>query len=349
MRNLLAHWIGLTEGQVRLQFAAEEAQRAELGVPALHDVSPSSFIYAGLALEEEQYVPDLLLSVRRRLTKSRRRVRIQAELKKAKTTGQQISLTGIRTKLTRGIQRFRRLQAVYTPAALQAAATRTAPDASELPEDELLLMPSALTASERTTGCAAGLAEIESRARHAQCRTSLIRVRNQLHVKTRLLTYKKIHSRHQGPNTRSRTIVTRNESKIRLHSEKYQAAWDALARLNGGDPGWRKLRKRDIRLLEDAEELSKRQLRRERQEARRLERERRLIEAGEMRPQTPPNDAPTDDEDGDDERAARGGESVREISWIWSVAGTDGTDADLEDGTLFLPQRLDVILTGNCI
>ncbi|KAJ7715639.1 hypothetical protein B0H16DRAFT_1339627 [Mycena metata] len=305
---------GLTEGQVRLQFAAEEAQRAELGVPALHDVSPSSFIYAGLALEEEQ-----------------RRVRIQAELKKAKTTGQQISLTGIRTKLTRGIQRFRRLQAVYTPAALQAAAraARTAPDASELPEDAPLFMPSSLSADERTTGCAAGLADIEGRARHAQCRASLVRLRNQLHVKSRLLTYKKIHSRHQGPNTRSRTIVTRNESKIRLHSEKYQAAWDALARLNNGVHGWQKLRKRDIRLLEDAEELSKRQRRRERQDARSLERQRRLIEAGELRPPTPPTDGESDHgEDG--ERAARGGESVREISWIWTVAGTEGTDGDLE-------------------
>ncbi|KAJ7769280.1 hypothetical protein B0H16DRAFT_1260489, partial [Mycena metata] len=115
----------LAEG--RLQFAAEEAQRAELGVPVLHNVSPSSFIYAGLALEEEQY-----------------HVRIEAELKKAKATGQQISLTGIRTKLTRGIQRFRRLQAVYTPAALQAAATCTTPDMSELPEDKPLFMLSAL-------------------------------------------------------------------------------------------------------------------------------------------------------------------------------------------------------------
>ncbi|KAJ7720540.1 hypothetical protein B0H16DRAFT_1336023 [Mycena metata] len=288
---------GLTEGQVRLQFAAEEAQRAELGVPALHDVSPSSFIYAGLALEEEQ-----------------RRVRIQAELKKAKTTGQQISLTGIRTKLTRGIQRFRRLQAVYTPAALQAAAreaaaraTNAAADAPELPEDAPLFMPSALSEEERTTGAASGLAVIEGRARNAQCRTSLVRLRNQLHVKSRLLTYKKIHSRHQGPNTRSRTIVTRNESKIRLHSEKYQAAWEALRRLNKGEVTWRQLRRRDIRLLEDPEELSKRQLRQERREDE------------------------DEDGDGDGERVARGGESVREISWIWSVAGTQGTDADLED------------------
>jgi hypothetical protein len=41
---------------VRLQFAKEEAADVALGVPALHNVSPSSFITAGLDLEEEQYV-----------------------------------------------------------------------------------------------------------------------------------------------------------------------------------------------------------------------------------------------------------------------------------------------------
>ncbi|KAJ7779971.1 hypothetical protein B0H16DRAFT_1299968 [Mycena metata] len=309
----LTPFVGLTEAQVRLQFTTEEAQRAELGVPTLHDVSPSSFIYAGLSLEEEQ-----------------RRVRIQAELKKAKTTGQQISLTGMRTKLTRSIQRFRKLQGVYTPAALQAAARVPAVDAPELPEDTPLFMPSALEDEERAAGCVAGLIDIEARARDAQCRTSLVRLRNQLHVKRRLLTYKQIHSRHQGPNTRSRTIVTRNESKIRLHSEKYQVAWAAILRLKKGDPsrvGWKKLRKRDIRLLEDAEELSKRQAKRERQEARRVQRERQLVAAGEIRPRTPSDD----DDDDEGERAPRGGESVREISWIWSVAGTEGTDADLEN------------------
>ncbi|KAJ7764813.1 hypothetical protein B0H16DRAFT_1310446 [Mycena metata] len=271
---------GKTEADIRLEFSTQEAEDAKNGVPALHDVSPSGFIYAGLDLEEEQ-----------------RRVRLQAELKKARTTGQQISMSALRTKLTRGIQRFRKLQALYTPAALQAAA-RVPADVSQLPEDAPLFLPSALSDQERATGCTAGLVNIEARARDAQCRSALVRLRNQLHIKTRFLIYKKIHSRHQGANTRSRTIVTRNESKIRLHSERYQAAWEAIRSLSGGDPakvGWQKLRKRDIRLLEDPEELSRRQAKRERQEERRR------------------------------------GESVREVSWIWTIAGTAGTDAELED------------------
>jgi hypothetical protein len=46
----------LTEAQVRLQFSKEEAEEAARGVPSLHDLSPSSFIAAGLDLEEEQCV-----------------------------------------------------------------------------------------------------------------------------------------------------------------------------------------------------------------------------------------------------------------------------------------------------
>ncbi|KAJ7743983.1 hypothetical protein B0H14DRAFT_2637362 [Mycena olivaceomarginata] len=36
--------------------------------------------------------------------------------------------------------------------------------------------------------------------------------------------------------------------------------------------------------------------------------------------------------DDDDEMVMRGGENVREVSWIWTVAGTVGTDEGLEDG-----------------
>ncbi|KAJ6509612.1 hypothetical protein DFH09DRAFT_942560, partial [Mycena vulgaris] len=46
--------VGLTEMEVRLQFTNEEAADAEKGVPALHEVTPSSFINVGLELEEQQ-------------------------------------------------------------------------------------------------------------------------------------------------------------------------------------------------------------------------------------------------------------------------------------------------------
>lgn len=45
---------GLTEAQIRLQFSQEEEQHVQAGVPSVHDVSPSSFLWAGLQLEDQQ-------------------------------------------------------------------------------------------------------------------------------------------------------------------------------------------------------------------------------------------------------------------------------------------------------
>lgn len=54
---------GLTEMEVRLQFAKEEEEDARKGVPALHDVSPSGFVTAGLELEEQQCVALVLCMI----------------------------------------------------------------------------------------------------------------------------------------------------------------------------------------------------------------------------------------------------------------------------------------------
>ncbi|KAF7311685.1 hypothetical protein MKEN_01072100 [Mycena kentingensis (nom. inval.)] len=77
--------------------------------------------------------------------------------------------------------------------------------------------------------------------------------RNQLHVKARFLIYKKVHSRHQGANTRSRALVARNENRILLHADKYQAARRALVTLSGNSAEglvWPALLKDDIRCMD---------------------------------------------------------------------------------------------------
>ncbi|KAK7053876.1 CxC2 domain-containing protein [Favolaschia claudopus] len=298
---------GLTEMEVRLQFAKEEEEEAKRGLGALHEVSPSGFIAAGLELEDQQ-----------------RRVRVQAELKKTGTTAQQINMKDLRAKLNRGINRFRKLQATYTPAAIQALARRT-PSEEELAEDVPLMLPSSLSATERGDGgCVRGVVEVESQLRSAQCRTALPRLRNQLHMKSRLLLYKKNNARHQGMNTRSRTIVARNESKIRLHSEKFQMAWEARLRLVNGDAskvGWPRLKKEDIRCMQDAEQVSRDAEKRRKATERRLVREDEMRDDGLLPPLTE-----------EEEMVTRGGENMREIAWIWTMAGTAGTDEELEDG-----------------
>ncbi|KAF8134145.1 hypothetical protein K438DRAFT_1519764, partial [Mycena galopus ATCC 62051] len=127
----------------------------------------------------------------------------------------------------------------------------------EQPEEVPLYLPLALMAAQRAVGSIKMLAEIENALRDAQCSTSLVKLRDKLHVKSRLLTYKELQARHQGANTRAQWIVERNECKIRLHSEKYQMAQEARCRLADGDltkVGWQALRKEDIRCMEDAEE-----------------------------------------------------------------------------------------------
>jgi hypothetical protein len=44
----------MTEAEVLLQLDKEDAQQVKDGVPGIHAVSPSSFIAAGLAVEDEQ-------------------------------------------------------------------------------------------------------------------------------------------------------------------------------------------------------------------------------------------------------------------------------------------------------
>ncbi|KAJ7431877.1 hypothetical protein B0H11DRAFT_2261291 [Mycena galericulata] len=301
---------GLNEAEVRLQFTKEEELEAAHGTASLHDVTPSKFMTLGLDLEEEQ-----------------RRIRLQAELKKANTAGMQIDLAGMRSRLGRHLLRFRKLQATYTPAALQAIGDASIPEDVKV-ENMPLMLPSALTPVQREM-CRAGLPHVEAVMRDAQCRVSLVRLRNQLHVKSRLLIYKKSHSRHQKRNTRSRTVVARNESKIRLHSEKYQMAWEAMRRLradgDGEKLGWQRLRKDDIKCMEDAEDLERKAETRRKNAERRKKRIEELRDHG-LLPAEDDGDSSDDVEDG-----VRGSENRRKMSWIWEVAGSTGTDAELED------------------
>ncbi|KAJ7825743.1 hypothetical protein B0H14DRAFT_3468249 [Mycena olivaceomarginata] len=234
---------GLTEAQVLLEFEQEESERAAADVPSIHSVSPSSFIAAGLNVEEEQC-----------------RICVQVELKKSGTTAQQIDIVAMGRALNRSLRRLRELQATYTP---------------HVP----LFLPSGLTPAQRSSDSMAALVEIENRLRNVQLSPSLELLCQKLYVKSRLVTYKSLKARAQGANMRAKVIVDRNECKIRLHSEKYQMAWEAKRKLGGGDAaavGWTKLLKEDIQCMEDPEELSRREHKRKAQDERRRQQEEAL-------------------------------------------------------------------------
>jgi hypothetical protein len=174
--------------------------------------------------------------------------------------------------------------------------------------------------------------------RDAQCRGAIVKLRNQLVIKARFLNYKSLHSRHQGANTRSRTIVNRNELKIRLHSEKYQVAWAVLFSNTGqkeAEMGWRKLRKEDIRCMEDAEDVKRKAEKRKRAKERRKKKLEELLSHGAKLPVWVEEGSEDEELMEAETGAERGTESRREISWIWTGAALSGTDAGLEDGEFF--------------
>ncbi|KAF7314844.1 hypothetical protein MKEN_00958900 [Mycena kentingensis (nom. inval.)] len=171
---------GLTEHEVRKKLKAQETQEFADGVPRMHDVTPVTFVTFGLDLEETQ-----------------RKIRVQAELKRADSSTSKINLGDMRRDLNKSIQRLCTLRATYTPGALVQLATLNVGQAV-LAEDVPLLLPSSL-APAHPVSCKNILA-VEQSLREAQCRVALAELRNQLHIKARLLLYKKNHSRHQAQN-----------------------------------------------------------------------------------------------------------------------------------------------------
>ncbi|KAF7305724.1 CxC2 domain-containing protein [Mycena chlorophos] len=300
---------GKTEKQVRAEFEEEDQKDSAAGIPRIHGTSPRSFIMFGLEIEELQS-----------------RIRVQAVLKKAKSTASKVNIGNMRRKAEGMLRQWRDLQATYMPAALiRLKALQLGSDV--LVENIPLIPPSALTAKERDIGCQEGLQELEVTLRQAQCRVALVALRNQLHIKSRLMKYKKFSSRHQKTNTRTRTLVNRNESKIKLHAEKYQRAWTALSELLGTATfGFDKLKAADIRCMEDPDLLDARG-------------DFPLIDSNEERIRDD-EDESEDDGEGEDvfgseqkskDKKSNSGESRRTMSWIWYTAGTKGSEEEYDD------------------
>ena len=100
--------------------------------------------------------------------------------------------------------------------------------------------------------------------------------------------------RNKAANTRARTLLDRNERKIRLHAAKYRDAHAALLKYHGDDTSsfeWEELKQEDIWCMEDPEALEKRAMN------------------------------------------AMPGESKHKLLWIWMAAasGAEG-DAHMHDG-----------------
>ncbi|KAJ3963289.1 hypothetical protein EV361DRAFT_957255 [Lentinula raphanica] len=122
-------------------------------------------------------------------------------------------------------------------------------------EDIPLVFPSTLSKEDRAVGCRTGLPEIEDQLREAQLRAALNNLRNHLHIKFRLLTYRRTNVKAQGAITKSQALLKRNQRQIDCDVMKYRNAWRCLETLRGsGKSGWRKLRTGDVRMMGDEED-----------------------------------------------------------------------------------------------
>lgn len=246
------------EHNLRTELAEEEATAELNGATPIHEVSPSSFIASILELEDQQCVPLLTINFPT-LTTRRRQVTVQAMcVAKSSSPQARTSLIERRTRLQRGIASLRGLQSTYTNMALlelRKTATDVPIDTSKaLVELVPLLPPTALAALGYNVS--PDLLQMEIRFREAQLLSSLHDLRNQLFVKSRLLTQKNLHARHQGPATRARFLLERNDLKIQQYAEKYRAARAALKEGYGNQESlvlFQKLADSDIRCLADDE------------------------------------------------------------------------------------------------
>jgi len=168
------------------------------------------------------------------------------------------SVVEFRTSFRRRFVKFRQLQAQYQPEVLsllsQLPATSMDPSAIH---ETLLYLPSSLPANIRSKS-STRLAFMEKELRLGQCRNSLNQLRTRLTAQSRLIKYKYINVRHQGPNTRSRGFLNLVSTKIDAATTKYRHAFAAVQVLDqSGESEWRstflELRDQDVRGLAEAE------------------------------------------------------------------------------------------------
>ncbi|KAJ7587784.1 hypothetical protein C8J56DRAFT_890663 [Mycena floridula] len=297
-RNMVEQWEENPEKRNPYeQRKTKEEAMARAGMPGLNKCSPAEFLIEAMDIEEQQ-------------RKLRREV---ARLRLAGTTKQMADLNNKRNKVIRAIT----LTVQMLEESRKAEGCQIV-----MAEDVKILFPSDLTAVERCRGgMAEGLDEIEKRLRDAQCRDALGGLRNQLLIKSQLLTYRHYNVRHQGMLMCSRSMLDRNEEKIALCAKHYEAGWEAKVKLSNGDlveVGWKKLLAGDIRPMQDVEETKKEMEKRQKRKRKRDTKDPEA-ELGDMAEVVDP---------------VRQLGSRKTLSWIWTESGASGclTDEALEDG-----------------
>ncbi|KAJ7121221.1 hypothetical protein C8R46DRAFT_929163 [Mycena filopes] len=228
---------GPTEAELRAPLKQKEQEEAAGGRAPLHATSATAFLAAGLQLEETQ-----------------RRIKAQLALPSL-TADCQSKVHEFRIAFMAKLRKFRALQIVYTPGAVRALEAEEARREQDLPapnpESIRLWLLSELSAVERQgNGCQRNVVEMEATLREAQCTNALVVIRNLLHCKQHLLTFRTENVGGQKKMTPSQTIVGQLGDRVDVDASKYRAARAALTRLKGKEyaPELKELKAGDLML-----------------------------------------------------------------------------------------------------
>ncbi|KAJ7749884.1 hypothetical protein B0H16DRAFT_1318981 [Mycena metata] len=233
---------GPTEAAIRLALMKDEAEEAATGGGKLHGSSVTSFLVAGLQLEEAQ---------QRIKREARGRVLLAAD--------QQERIHEMRIAFFSKLGRWRKLQEVYMSAAVRELEEEEDARDPDLPppnaEEVKLYLPSGLRRADREDGCRKGLPTMEGKLREGQCRDALNVLRSRLHTKHHLLDYRDESVVGQRAATRAYTLLERIGERVDTVSAKYRRARAALIALRGRAvrEGFHELKASDVQLDEERE------------------------------------------------------------------------------------------------
>ncbi|KIY60807.1 hypothetical protein CYLTODRAFT_427771 [Cylindrobasidium torrendii FP15055 ss-10] len=154
--------------------------------------------------------------------------------------------------LQRDLQQFREVQQVYMPCIASVLTQNTGQRSGDI-ETEVLYLPSSLSPTKQTHGCAHGLVAKEEAMRESQCFSALEDIRSIQRGARQLATFSKANVRGTLASGRSFDAQKRMAALTKKAAETYHAARHALLRIRGHGLWENILRvldeKRDIRSI----------------------------------------------------------------------------------------------------
>ncbi|KZS93892.1 hypothetical protein SISNIDRAFT_410793, partial [Sistotremastrum niveocremeum HHB9708] len=225
---------------VRQELAASDEREAAQGNTPYPSLYVGAFLELGMQLEEQHNVT---------LIESCRTV-LQGLKKSDKDDDVSADIIEKRRLYRPRLQKFRAAQAVYMPGS--QAILEDSPDTSNV-EDELILLPSSLTAPVRSTACLPNLPQKELQLRVAQGHAALDTLRKLLRVQSDYTLHRRQNIHGQRALTQSHHVLAAFEKKITRAAERYRAAYKAILSLDNrashylAEHGFQTLKKQDVK------------------------------------------------------------------------------------------------------